>query len=79
MENGLRRSVATAAEKKQSHPAEGVAENLGFGARGRLPPQKNELVPEIAEGNFWVERDARPERRGCFPLHLGIEFYSAPE
>ena len=35
--------------KKQSHPAEGVAENLGFGARGRLPP------PEMGRAFFSIK------------------------
>ena len=40
MGNRLRRSVATAAEKKQSHPAEGVADSLDEAQGETSPYQK---------------------------------------
>ena len=76
MDGSFRWSVATAAVENCSIPLEGVAENLRFGARGRLSPQKYELVPEIAAGNFWVVRDLGPERREGFPLKNMIGGFS---
>ena len=50
----------------------GGSEQRSARSGGDFPLLKNELVPEIDKGNFWVVRDARPERRGDFPQKILI-------
>ena len=63
----FRRSVATDGSFKWNYPAEGVATNV-VGAQGETSPSKIWVEARNCSCNFWVVRDARPERRGDFPL-----------